>query len=160
MSHHAPCDYDRTISLFGLRVCVRCLGMLVGALIGYSIDLNVYCIPDAKIIAACIGLMLPAAFDFAGHELISKYQSTNIRRFATGGMFGLPVGIAIECALNGWYMPTLYLLVFLVLMQLVIASLFRFNGKLESYVEKYARAAIIDHIGPKTSMIGSAEEAD
>ena len=132
--------------------------MLVGAIIGHCIAHIFYNITDAKLIAACIGLTLPAAFDFTGHELLSKYRSTNIKRFVTGGLFGLSVGGAIACALCGRCFPLICLLVFLALMQFFIAALFQFHGQLEPYIERYASAAIIEDHGPKIPITGTPED--
>ena len=148
VSHHAPCDYDRTLSLFRHRVCVRCLGMFGGLLFGCYINLVCNEIPSAWLVTVGLCLTLPAAFDFTAHELIKKYRSTNFRRFITGGMFGVAVGACLAHAWQGERWPLLFLLAYLALLELVIAGLFRVYGHLDSYVARYTAAVYIDEDDP------------
>ena len=144
VSHHAPCDYDRTLSLFGLRVCVRCLGMLGGVLAGCWINVTWFGVTNTCLVAMGLGLTLPAAFDFAAHELNKKYRSTNFRRFVTGGMFGVVVGVCLALAWQGIRWPLFCLLAYLALLEIAIAGLFRICGHLDSYIARYEAALYKD----------------
>ena len=159
VSHHAPCDYDRTISFCGVRICVRCIGMLCGAFAGYGLAQFTYNCTFAQLMVASIGLTLPAAIDFTCHELVSKYHSSNIRRFVSGSLFGIPGGVAVTFAIHGRWKLLLFLLAFLALMQFAIATLFKLRGHMDPYVERYARAAIIDDFGQETSPAGLPDKA-
>ncbi len=140
VSHHAPCDYDRTMTLFRIRVCVRCLGMLGGALAGYCINPAGIEVHNTWLVTGSIALALPAAFDFTAHELIKQYRSSNFRRFITGCLFGIGVGACLATAWQGSRWPLFCLLAYLALMQVVIAGLFRISGHLDSYVARYEAA--------------------
>jgi hypothetical protein len=93
-------------------------------------------------VAASIGLSLPAGIDFACHELYWRYKSTNIRRSATGLLFGLAVGVIVF-----WHriVPSVSLLAFLLVMQLVIVLAFRLTGRLDAYVERYEKGAMVQN---------------
>ncbi len=151
VSHHAPCDNDRTLSLFGLRVCVRCLGMFGGVLAGCWIKVTMFGVPHICLVMCGLGLTLPAAFDFAAHELSKKYRSTNFRRLVTGGLFGIVVGVYLAFAWQGIRWPLFCLLAYLALLELAIAGLFRKCGHLDSYIARYEASLYKDEGNRRTT---------
>ena len=146
ISHHPPCDYDRTLVLFGLRVCSRCLGMVAGACTGLCASRCWSPLSSLWLFIACLGLCIPAAVDFSAHELMPGYCSYNSRRVLTGYLFGMSVAI---CSIMGVSaLPNslliLSLFVYLCVMEFVIAILFRRKGHLDDYVARYAEAVYVN----------------
>jgi uncharacterized membrane protein len=87
-------------------VCTRCLGITGGAL--------------SAVIAAWLGwpcaappvrlgwlvpvMMLPAVVDFHG-QLMHRWESTNLRRLVSGGLFGLALGWSVAAVTWGSWQP-------------------------------------------------------
>ena len=140
MSHHAPCDYDRTVSVFRVRVCTRCLGMLTGGVLGWLLAQTFAGIGLVWCLVGALAMTLPAVCDFAAHELSVKYRSTNPRRFATGSTFGFVVGVCLAQVRHGNPWPFLGLLAYLTLMQVAIVKLFQIRNHCDAYLERYASA--------------------
>lgn len=141
LSHHPPCDLNRTWRVFGVYVCVRCLGMAVACLVALAVSaaFPVKCCPWT--IVSCVATMLPAGIDFMLGELLVAYPSSNALRFATGLVFGFGCGICIAwCFTAGQWIPIALFVSFALLMQFVIAFAFRACGHLEEYVAKYEEA--------------------
>ena len=140
VSHHAPCDYDRTVRILRVRVCTRCLGMLVGSLLGWLLPQPCAGIGPFWCLIGALAMTLPAACDFAAHELAVKYRSTNPRRFATGITFGVVVGACFAQMRHGNPWPFLGLIAYLALMQVAIVRLFQIRNHCDSYLERYTSA--------------------
>ena len=112
LSHHPPEHIRRTISLrCGQRryqVCARCLGVLLGLLFfsgfwvfGIRVEITV--------LAFCplvIMLVLPAVVDF-NRQLVSRYESSNLRRLITGGMYGYGLAWSVWSCVEGQWVPLL-----------------------------------------------------
>ena len=144
VSHHAPCDYDRTVRILGVRTCTRCLGMFSGTFVGWQLE-RVFARFDLLwCLIGAMALTLPAAFDFAAHELSTKYRSNNIRRFGTGLIFGFVIGACLVSLRNGNPWPFLGFIAYLAVMQFVIVRLFQIHGHSDSYLERYASAVYIN----------------
>ncbi len=145
LSHHAPCDYDRTWRVCGVRICVRCLGMAFGAVIGLVIAIPVC--PrqiSAMNFVVTVALIMPAVLDFAAHELHSEYTSNNFKRFFSGVLFGMPGGVCLLSACRGQWLPVLLLITFFAFLEIALAVMFFLTGHLESYIARYERAVWID----------------
>lgn len=141
LSHHAPCDYDRTWEIGKLRICTRCAGMFAGWVAGLSTAFFFKEFPVWYAVAVCALLMLPAAADFCCHELVSAYRSHNAIRVITGILFGYPFGVVVWlCFYHGVIMPTVTILLYAALMEIVISFIFFFRGHLEKYLSKYELA--------------------
>ena len=141
LSHHAPCDYDRTWRLGSLRICTRCTGMLLGFIAGLGSTFFLPQIGVWQTAFLCMFLMLPAGFDFACHELFKAYRSHDSIRFCTGVIFGWPIGLLLRlCFYYGVVMPFVTILIFAAVMQVVIGFVFLFRGHLEGYLAKYELA--------------------
>ena len=141
LSHHPPCDLDRTWPIFGVNVCVRCFGMFVSFCVSLILSFKIAIPCDVLSIVLSISAMLPAGIDFTLGELILSYPRSNGLRFATGSVFGVGVGVCVSwCYSEGYCTPLLLFMVFSFIMQLVIALLFRLCGHLEEYASKYEDA--------------------
>lgn len=81
--HRLP---ERSFSYRGkpFPICARCTGILLGYLIGI-----IYAFIFGKIaLHLCILLIIPLVID-GGGQLVSKWKSTNYRRFFTGILAGV-----------------------------------------------------------------------
>ena len=141
MSHHAPCDLNRTWKIFGVHVCVRCLAMaiaggvtlLVGLVVGFPIQ--------PFVIVTSILLILPSGVDFTLEELWSSYPASNFMRFVTGAIFGVGGGVCLAWWIDdGSALPFIAFVVASVAMQFAIAYIFQRRGHLERYLSRYEEA--------------------
>ena len=80
--HHLP---SRSIKFLGIEnyLCARCFGMLCGSIIGIIICI-IYPIP----FPISFIILIPLIVD-GGVQALTKYESTNRRRFITGLLFGV-----------------------------------------------------------------------
>jgi uncharacterized membrane protein len=112
LSHHPLEHIHRTIPLrCGQRryqVCARCLGVLLGLL--FFTGLWVFGIRvEITALALCplvIMLVLPAVVDF-NRQLVSQYESSNLRRLLTGGMYGYGLAWSVWSHAQGQWVPLL-----------------------------------------------------
>lgn len=141
LSHHPPCDLDRTWNLFGVNVCVRCLGMAICFFASFFISFYFKIDCDVVMAVICIIAMVPAGIDFTLGELNHSYPSSNFLRFLTGGVFGVGAGVCVSwCFTVGELWPTILFIGTALFMQLIIAFIFRAYGHLEEYAAKYEDA--------------------
>jgi hypothetical protein len=118
--------------------------MVAGSLVGWPLAQACATFGLLWCMIGTLAMTLPAACDFAAHELSVKYRSNNLRRFATGLSFGGVVGACLCHMRHGNAWPFLGLLAYLAVMQVVIVRLFQIRGHCDSYLERYASAAYID----------------
>jgi uncharacterized membrane protein len=143
LSHHAPCDLDRTIGIGPVRLCTRCVGVFFGIIIGAATSNHVG-VNSVFTWLALLILPLPAALDFSLHELSEKYRGNNRRRFATGVLLGLPLGWAMLWLSHGFLVVAIGFVGYLMLIEITIAGFFCARGHLDEYVERYANAVHVD----------------
>ena len=141
LSHHPPCDLNRTWYLFGVNVCVRCLGMLIASILMVIFGL-LFEIPYGVLgMTCCVLSILPAGIDFTFEELYWKYTGTNVIRFLTGMLFGSGGGMCIVWLwLESRVSPIVIFICASIAMQFIIAFLFMRKGHLERYLAKYENA--------------------
>lgn len=140
LSHHPPCDMDRTWKIFGVNVCVRCLGMALFFLAALLASVFLRVDSVVAVIISTIA-MIPAGIDFSLGELSRSYPRSNIKRFYTGALFGSGAGVCVSwCFTKGQWWPTLLFIGTALLMQLIIAFVFFAKGHLDGYLEKYEAA--------------------
>lgn len=153
LSHHAPCDYDRTWAIGGFRVCVRCLAVFACAVLAFAGQVF-FCwdvTPFRQWL--CVLMIIPAWVDFSAGELLPFYPKTNSFRFLTGAVFGTGLGICLGwgCLLGAWR-PLFFFCMGTVLLELAVAFLFYCCGHLEDYLAKYEEAVGVHvhhhHVGP------------
>ena len=139
-SHHPPCDLGRTWRIFGINVCVRCLGMAIGGILTLALATMVG-ISYSKVFGIMgVLLMLPAGVDFTCEELWQAYPASNVLRFITGFLFGVGGGSCLAWWLGGTVFPILIFVVVAVVMQFAIALIFMKCVHLEEYLRKYEEA--------------------
>lgn len=80
--HHLP---ERSIKFFGIEnyLCARCFGILCGSFVGLFI--LIFC-PMPFFLA--LATLLPLVID-GSVQVLTKYESTNLKRFITGFLFGI-----------------------------------------------------------------------
>ena len=79
------CREDRSFHYKGRRfpICARCTGELAGLVLGFGMFF-VCPLP----LPACLAIMVPMVAD-GFRQLLTAYESTNLRRLCTGLLFGL-----------------------------------------------------------------------
>lgn len=136
VSHHPPCDYDRTLRVGGLRICTRCFGVLLGAVAGLALRVG-HC-PIAATIRAPVAILLPvpAVLDFIAHEF-GLGAGSNATRLLSGLLVGLAVAVAAHGLLWGSTFLGLSQTAWLASLEFAVAALMRCSGRLEGYVRRY-----------------------
>ena len=83
----------RSFSAYGYQfpLCARCTGILAGEIAVIFILIAGYRIS----VIATISWMLPLIIDGSLQLLYVKYESTNLRRFITGALFGMGIGFLL-----------------------------------------------------------------
>lgn len=136
LSHHAPCDYDRTWQIGPLHICVRCLGVAAGTTVALAYWDGWSNLPVLGILAAA----LPGVADFLLHEL-QLSASCGARRFLTGACFGVFVAALCSAGIHWqWGRIALYLGWFLFL-QVAAGGVLRCSGRLEALLARYEDGA-------------------
>ncbi len=79
---HARPDRSFYINNIKLPICARCTGELIGIL--FAMISNFFYIPSAKILFV---LLIPMVID-GFLQLLTKYESNNLKRVITGFLFG------------------------------------------------------------------------
>lgn len=136
LSHHPPCDLDRTWRIGSLRVCVRCLGVLTGAAVALASWDGWSTVP---VLAAFIAAV-PGVADFTLHELCLS-PSNNTRRFLTGASFGVFVAAALSAGLDGNWTRLLLYAVWFCCLQVAATAALRSSGRLEALLTRYEEGA-------------------
>lgn len=143
LSHHPPCDYDRTCSIGGVRLCVRCLGVALGA-VGWLLLLPSTWQAHWLLAGLCA---VPGVLDFTLHEL-NLLESSPAKRLITGLLFGFFLACLICAAVNQELMlAAAYLGWFFVLQVLSGLALSR-GGRLEKLLGRYEAGISIDSTDP------------
>lgn len=141
LSHHAPCDLDRTWSFFGVHICVRCLAVILSIAVTLVFKSELVGVPLTLGRWLVLLLAIPAWVDFSLGELWNSYPRTNAFRLLTGSLFGWGAG----CCLTIWkdmgdWVPLLCYFLMSLACELLVAFLFFSCGHLEHYLEKYEKA--------------------
>ncbi len=136
LSHHPPCDYDRTWRIGSLRICVRCFGVLTGTAValaswdGWS-TFHVLAVPIATV---------PGVADFTLHELCVS-PTNNTRRFLTGTIFGVFVAGALSAGLDASWTRLLLYAVWFCFLQVAATAALRSSGRIEALLTRYEEGA-------------------
>lgn len=142
LSHHPPCQYDRTFTLCRVRYCVRCTGILAGILL-WSIIFYFTNLPFYLSISAGILFPLPAIFNFTLNEL-GKSKNSNWKRIVTGILMGLAIGTAIGFFISRRIWPGITILAWIIILEFVVALILRKAGVLEKFIREYEDAVYKD----------------
>jgi uncharacterized membrane protein len=142
LSHHPPCQYNRTFTLLGIRFCVRCTGILAGILLWvivfYLTDLPFY-------LTFITGFLfpLPAILNFTLNEL-GKRKNSNSKRTITGILMGLAIGTAFGFLLTGRIWPGIAIIAWIILLEFAVALILRQAGVLDKFIREYEDAVYKD----------------
>jgi uncharacterized membrane protein len=134
-SHHPPCQYNRTFVLFRLRVCTRCTGLLVGFIL-LVIFAHLYLIEITTVLISSIVLPLPAILNFTLTEL-GKKRNNGIKRFVTGLLLGIVLGLAIEQFIAGAIFIGVLILLWVVSLEFIVAIILHKANVLNSFMRQY-----------------------
>lgn len=135
LSHHSPCDYDRTFSISGLRICTRCFGVLLGIIGGVALTLRV--VPEHLLFFSLV-LPLPAVMDFTLNEL-QMMKGNNGMRLVTGIMLGIAVGFDLYAVTNISLLQGSAQLAWLVFIEFFVVTVLLRTGFLDEYVSRYEK---------------------
>lgn len=135
ISHHPPCQYDRTFCFFHVRFCARCTGIIVG--IACSIIFIQTCHIEFKwILISAILLPFPAIINFTFCEL-GKFKNNNYMRITTGILLGFPIVFSIHNLLIGNYFWGLMIFIWIFLLEISVAIILHRAKILEKFFKQY-----------------------
>jgi uncharacterized membrane protein len=142
VSHHPPTQYDRTFKIFGVRICVRCVGIIIG--IGLGIAIAHYWILDEPSLwllsVLFIATLLIGIEAFVRNEAGTR-KSSNAERIA----FGITIGFIIAQAFVSGWMYFFSALLLILIGQFYSAVRLRKCGILDAFLGEYFNGAIIEH---------------
>lgn len=138
ISHHPPCDYDRTFKIGSVRICTRCFGVLLGVIA--SVLLQVKSDISASIIPIWVSFLLPlpSVVDFTAHEL-DLWRSNNAKRLASGVLLGFVVGVSGYAILDGYIFVGVLVIAWLAILEFAVALTLRYAGRLDGYIKRYEK---------------------
>ena len=136
VSHHPPVQYDRTVSLLGLRICVRCSGALLGMATGLVLSQEIFGADFTMPFWAAALLPIPAAANFVGYEL-GRIGSNNLARVLTGFLAGLTLAYFMEMLYAGDYFAATAILTWVAALQAAAALILRRGGRLAQFFQQY-----------------------
>lgn len=139
ISHHPPCDYDRTFKVGSLRICTRCFGVLLGVLGSVLLQVDLHILASIIPIWVSLLLPLPAVIDFTAHEL-EWWRSNNTKRMASGLLLGFAVGVSGYNIFGGCAFFGFIGIAWLGILEFGVALILRRCGQLDRYVERYEKA--------------------
>lgn len=148
-AHHPPCQLGRTwkFTLAGhaLYICTRCLGQYVGIAVGILLlraDQAIFESVLATFLFFAIA-PLPAVLDWTCQTL-TRWESKNWIRFATGFAFGLALGATLKFAVTlNWSLFWKANIVFMIYLGGVLWFL-RKPGVLVEYLRPYEEFLSMD----------------
>lgn len=139
ISHHAPSDRCRTVGVGSIRICTRCLGVLIGILIFIYAGFSGMPYPRIVAVWAPFVLPVPAALDFLNHELRRRASNT-FKRISTGFMLGISISIMGQNCYSGDWLLGPAQLTMLFTIEFAVALVLKLSGRLEEYVARYENA--------------------
>lgn len=138
ISHHPPCNYDRTFRIGGVRICTRCFGVLLGVLASILLQVDSHVLASIIPLWMSLLLPLPAVVDFTAHEL-EWWRSNNAKRLASGLLLGFAVGVGGYTALSGCAFLGFLDIAWLAILEFGVAVILRCTGRLDRYVDRYEK---------------------
>jgi uncharacterized membrane protein len=142
LSHHPPCQFDRTYILFKRRFCIRCTGIAAGVL--SSLVLFPFIpLPFLATLIPAFLLPLPAIFNFTLNEL-GKRKNTFFKRFLTGFLMGISIGISIEYLFSGKFLYGMIIILWIVILEFIVALILHKANILAPFVKEYEDAVYKD----------------
>jgi len=133
ISHHPPCQYNRTISLGKYRFCARCTGVISGVVISFSF----YSLLEINLLLLLSFLLpLPAVFNFTLYE-IDCINSNNFYRIITGLLLGITIGWAILNLLTDKIEYSILILIWIIILEIVVTVVLYKAKVLEEFFSQY-----------------------
>ncbi|MEW6196869.1 MAG: DUF2085 domain-containing protein [Bacteroidota bacterium] len=133
ISHHPPCQYNRTISLGKYRFCARCTGIMIGIIISFlfysGIDINL-------LLLLSFLLPLPAVFNFTLYE-IGFINNNNFYRIITGLLLGISIGWAILNLLTNKIEYAFFSLLWIMILEIIVTIILHRAKVLEKFFAQY-----------------------
>ncbi|MBP6871338.1 MAG: DUF2085 domain-containing protein [Bacteroidales bacterium] len=142
LSHHPPCQYNRTFTLCRVRFCVRCTGILAGILL-WAIVFSVKDLPFYLTFITGFLFPLPAILNFTLNEL-GKRKNSNSKRTITGILMGLAIGMAIGFFITNRFWPGIAIIAWIILLEFAVALVLRQAGVLDKFIREYEDAVYKD----------------
>jgi len=140
LSHHPPCQFDRTYKIFGIRICSRCLGVFCG----FILTLGIFHYVDSNQLSIFfLGylLSLPAIVTFLIHEL--RYaRITNFFRMITGSGLGYTLAVIMTFLFDGHCFNGILLLFYLLLLEIIVAFILNKKKRLIPFIKEYEDAVL------------------
>lgn len=133
LSHHPPSDWDHTVQVGKLRLCVRCLGIWCGFVAVFLVASNTCLFLP---IWALFLLPCPAVCDFLFHEL-GYTKGHNLLRWSTGVLLGGALGLGLMRWLHGETWLGVGLLSWFGMLEILAAAVLRKTGRMENFIERY-----------------------
>ena len=135
VSHHPPCQYDRTFSIGKRRFCVRCTSIFSGVLFTFLFFDQIVKI-NSLLFASCFILPLYAIINFTLNEL-GLIKNNNLKRFISGLLLGFSLGFALNFILNGNLIKGLLIIIWVFMLEFIVAIILNRHGKLENFFKEY-----------------------
>lgn len=132
LSHHVPTDYDRTCTVGSVRICTRCLGVVVGATAALVCWRSLSVAPSVVFMIAAV----PGVLDFVIHE-VGLSASSSARRFLTGLLFGAFAAALLRALVAGSWVKGAGFIGWLLLLQATSALALKRSGRLDQLLRRY-----------------------
>jgi len=139
LSHHPPCDYDHTLTVAGVRICARCAGIALGAVVFTLLLVAFPYLHQSMPLWLPFVLPFPAVVDFTTHEL-GWWKSSNVVRWISGVLMGIALGWSGYSIMHGKAFQGVLLVVWLGCLEVIVAILLRTAGHLGGFVQRYEKA--------------------
>jgi len=135
ISHHPPCQYDRTYCFLGIRCCSRCTGIIIG-IISSIIFISFVAIDFTVILITVVVLPLPAIANFTLNEL-GKTKNNNIKRILTGFLLGITIGFALDYLICGNYLYGILIIFWIFFLEIIVTIILHKANILEYFIKQY-----------------------
>ena len=137
LSHHPPSQYCRTYKIAGIRLCARCLGIPVG----FILNILFFSIIPYYILFM---LPIPTFLNFLLQEL-KLIRSINFLKTILTIFLGIYLFENLSFFISGNYLIGVSMLIYLVVIEFIIAKILDNNGKLETLISEYENGVYIEN---------------
>jgi uncharacterized membrane protein len=138
ISHHPPCQFNRTFRIGKLRFCTRCTAIVSGILL-VVLSMNFLTLSCNYLFIATLFLPLPAIFNFTLNELGIR-KNNNFKRAATGFLMGMSIGISLWLLAHQLILMGFLSFLWVVVLEFAVAFFLHKKGVLEPFIAQYERA--------------------
>jgi uncharacterized membrane protein len=136
LSHHPPSQYSRTYCFFGIRICARCSGIVLGMLLSLllSFSLSWYII---------VILPLPTFVNFLLQEL-ALIRSVNFLKTILTVPLGFYLFILAKNLINLDLFWVALMIIYLLFIEFILAYILIRNKRIEKLIEEYERGIYLE----------------